>query len=65
MAEFAITLSGCDDSTTVTASLTDEEIALLERIAAATVAASQFSCMPRMEIRPYIPANWDEVPRNA
>lgn len=65
MAEYAITLTGCDDSTTVTAGLTDEETALLERIAAATVAASHFGCMPRMEIRPYVPEAWDEVPPSA
>jgi hypothetical protein len=65
MTAYGITLKGCDGETFVTADLTDGEIALLSGIAAATQAESQYDCQPVMTIRPYVPADWDEVPRSA
>ena len=45
-----ITLRGCDDMTTVHFDLTDAEVALLKRIAAATDRESVSSCMPDLHL---------------
>jgi hypothetical protein len=50
MAAYDIRLSGCDDSTRVTFDLTPDQHELVQSIAAATVAASQFGCMPTMTV---------------
>lgn len=47
-----IRLSGCDDRTRFRMDLDTAEIALLQRVAAASEQASQFSCQPRMAITP-------------
>ena len=52
MAAYNIALAGCDDQTNVEMDLTDDEAALLERVAAATRQASQFGCMPTMTLTP-------------
>lgn len=50
MAAYDIRLKGCDETTKVTLDLTPEQHELVQSIAAATVAASQFDCMPTMTV---------------
>lgn len=50
MAAYDITLHGCDDSTTITLDVAPGQHELVQRIAAATEQASQFSCMPTMTV---------------
>ncbi len=50
MAEYLITLKGCDDTTRVVMDLDVDEAELVRRIAAATVVSSEFDCQPRLAI---------------
>lgn len=50
IAHYDITLKGCDDATTVTLSLNDDQASAVALIASATVAASEFDCQPVMTI---------------
>jgi hypothetical protein len=47
-----ITVSGCDDSTTVVLPLTAVEAAVVRRVAEAISDASEFGCMPTMSVTP-------------
>lgn len=46
-----ITVDGCDDYTEVTMQMTDAELAFLQKVAAAITNASEYGCMPRMEVK--------------
>jgi hypothetical protein len=54
MAIHHITVSGCDDSTTVMADLNDVERAALVRVAWQITRTSDFSCMPTMAVRRHV-----------
>lgn len=45
-----IKLSGCDDSTVIECELDPSELAILERVAALSVQASEYDCMPILEV---------------
>lgn len=45
-----ITVSGCDDSTTVTMDVTEPEFEFLRRLAEQITAASSYGCQPRMSL---------------
>lgn len=47
---YQITVSGCDDSTTIEMSLSRSEHELIARVAAAITEKSTYSCMPTMSI---------------
>jgi hypothetical protein len=53
MARYDITLKGCDESTTVTIETHEAGLLLLENVAALTVQASEFDCMPTMTVTPH------------
>lgn len=46
-----IYVSGCDDGTSVVMTLTDEEFAVIEAVAAATRGASSYTCQPVIEVQ--------------
>lgn len=50
MRKFRITVSGCDDSTTIEKKLTDAELRLIEVVAHEITEASEYGCMPTMEV---------------
>lgn len=50
MRVYAITVSGCDDSTTVEMPLTDAGAEALLRAAEAITEASEYPCMPKMRV---------------
>jgi hypothetical protein len=50
VAEVQVYLSGCDDTTVVTAELTAPQLAVLKRVAAQTRQASDGSCQPVMNV---------------
>jgi hypothetical protein len=50
MSHYTITVSGCDDSTSIVIKLSDQEHELLVGIAGMITAASQYACMPRMKV---------------
>lgn len=50
--KYKITVSGCDDSTSVKQELTDEQFKLISEIANAITEASTYGCMPTMRIEP-------------
>lgn len=51
MSAVDVTLKGCDGSTTVTVEVRDEhELVLLQFVAAETVKASEYDCMPTMTV---------------
>jgi len=52
MAAYDIKLEGCDAETHVEIDLTDDEAALLERVAHATRQASEYDCQPKMTLTP-------------
>lgn len=54
MAAVEITVEGCDDRTTITVDLAPERLAFLTEIAEKITAASEFSCMPKMTIKPHV-----------
>lgn len=47
-----IALCGCDDTTIFEIEVTEAERALIERMCKASKDASDYGCMPTMEIRP-------------
>lgn len=49
-APYLILLSGCDDHTEFQMDLTPDEVALLERVATASITASEYGCMPTLYI---------------
>lgn len=51
MSKYTIIVSGCDDNTYVDMELSPEELAVIERLAAATKEASTFACEPVVEVR--------------
>ena len=48
--KYEITVSGCDDETSVTMELTAQEYDLIDRLADLILDRSEYSCMPVMEI---------------
>lgn len=48
--QYVVTVTGCDDSTTITVPLTDTEATAVKRVAEAITVASEYSCMPRMHM---------------
>ena len=51
--KYVITVDGCDDSTEIIKELTLEEYELLVDVSAEITDASEYTCMPRMEITEY------------
>lgn len=51
--QYEITVSGCDDSTSIVQSLTESEFILVNGIATQITAASNYACMPRMSVTPF------------
>lgn len=51
MKDYLIAVHGCDDSTHVSMTLTDEQAALLSELAEKVEKASTYQCMPTMEIK--------------
>ena len=49
--EYIIEVYGCDDSTSIREELTNKEYVLLSRIAENITNASEYGCMPTMNIR--------------
>lgn len=50
MAEYKISLWGCDDYTQFTMELTDQEADLIKRVADKSEATSSYGCMPTLTI---------------
>ena len=50
MKSYYITLDGCDASTTVEMTLTEQEYILIKRLSYLTKEESHYSCMPRLEV---------------
>ena len=48
--KYEITVTGCDDETTVHMELSDQEYELIDRLADMIYDSSAYSCMPVMEI---------------
>ena len=48
--KYEITVTGCDDETTVHMELSDQEYELIDRLADLISTRSTYSCMPVMEI---------------
>lgn len=48
--KYEITVTGCDDETTVYMELSDQEYELIDRLADLICTRSAYSCMPVMEI---------------
>ena len=51
--KYVITVDGCDDSTEIIKELTLEEYELLVDVSAEITDASEYTCMPRMDIIKY------------
>lgn len=49
--KYQITVSGCDDSTSIEKELTDEQFKLVTEIADAITEASTYGCMPTMYVK--------------
>lgn len=47
---YQVKAKGCDDVTTVTLDLDDDEAAVVQRLAAALTAKSEFDCQPTLTI---------------
>lgn len=47
-----VTLSGCDDSSAFDIDATEAEAAFLARVAAASLAASEYYCQPQLYVDP-------------
>lgn len=52
MKTFTISLVGCDETTCFDLDLTDEQVALVDRMAAASRQASEYGCFPTLTIDP-------------
>lgn len=50
MSTYDITVTGCDDSTTIQLALTNREFEFIHRVAEATTDASSYDCKPRMSV---------------
>jgi hypothetical protein len=50
--KYRITVSGCDDETTVDLDMTGAEVAFAEKLAEAVTEASEYSCQPKMRVAP-------------
>lgn len=50
MKVYTIVCAGCDDDTKIRMALTDEEAAVVQRVAEAVTAASESVCQPSMSI---------------
>ncbi len=48
--KYEITVSGCDDSTTIIKELTEEQAKFLKEIADQITETSTYNCMPRMYV---------------
>lgn len=57
---YQIRLRGCDASTRIKMELTPEEKALVDRIAEATKAASEYDCMPTLHVESPTASDDDE-----
>lgn len=62
---YQITVSGCDDLTSVQMLLSREESALITRLANLITQASSYECMPRMRIEPAPPPEQDTADPDA
>lgn len=49
-ARWWVRLSGCDDETLIPLDVTPEEVAFLRRLEAASVAAPEYGCQPRLHL---------------
>lgn len=48
--KYIIAVYGCDDSTIIEKELTDDELKLIQELAKEITEASEYDCMPTMEI---------------
>ena len=48
--KYIITVSGCDDSTTIEMELDEEQVKLLKEVADKISEAATYGCMPSMEV---------------
>lgn len=51
--KYEITVDGCDDYTKIIKELTEEEHELLKEVSSEITNASEYGCMPRMEVIEY------------
>ena len=51
MSRYVIRVIGCDDTTSIVRALNDSEASLVREICEQVTAASEYKCMPRMELR--------------
>lgn len=49
--KYKISVHGCDDSTTIVKELTEKELKLIQSVADEVTEASEYQCMPTMEIK--------------
>lgn len=49
--KYKISVHGCDDSTTIVKELTEKELKLIQSVADEVSEASEYQCMPTMEIK--------------
>lgn len=54
MSKYAIIIAGCDDCTAFSMELTEQEFEVVNRLAEIANKASQYECMPTMEV-----ATWE------
>jgi hypothetical protein len=57
---YKITVSGCDDSTSIVVELTNPERATVEMVAQQITAASTYGCEPSMTITDAVPGDSDD-----
>jgi len=50
---YIVTAGGCDMSNPVSIDLTDDELAVVQRLAARLAEQSRVSCMPTLDVKPY------------
>ena len=64
MATIEITVSGCDDHTTITQEVTPEELTFLTSIREKINKTSTYGCMPKMRINDSYGPNEDDLDTN-
>lgn len=57
MKNYQVTVSGCDDSTSIEIPLNDAEFAIVNAVALKITAASTYGCMPRMDVSEVLPSS--------
>ena len=53
--KYRIIISGCDDQTVIVRELADEQVVLLDSLAAGFKQASTYGCMPTMRLEQWKP----------